>query len=93
VDNRSVHLPGEHPAIGGEDLWPSGRRCGRRRPIIVFSNDNDVIFGERYRSLKPSQSRRHGGTTFGGETSIDVRTLPCSSPAANLVGIFGRMLL
>ena len=48
MDNRSVHLPGEHPAIGGEDLWPQGRRCGRRRPITMFFSKNGVIFGNHY---------------------------------------------
>jgi len=36
MDNRSVHLPGEHPAARGEDSRPQGRRSGRRRPISFY---------------------------------------------------------
>ena len=28
MDNRAVHLPGEHPAVGGEDLQPQGDGVG-----------------------------------------------------------------
>jgi hypothetical protein len=34
VDNRAVHLPGEHPAAGGEDLRPRGDGVGDVAPFF-----------------------------------------------------------
>lgn len=36
VDNRAVHLPGEHPAAGGEDLRPRGDGVGDVAPFFDY---------------------------------------------------------
>ena len=38
VDNRAVHLPGEHPAAGGEDLRPRGDGVGDVAPFLTIAS-------------------------------------------------------
>jgi hypothetical protein len=93
VDNRPVHLPGEHPAAGGEDLRPQGDGVGDVA-LILTSRPNShrprLCSNEKIGSIIVAdhlnaeaigvRSIARGNHNTGAKRREDVRTLPLFKP-------------